>query len=176
MFAYVGQEFKITNPDHLIYHEDYDPKMIRNDIGLIKLSRSIHFNSNVQPIALVKRTHAHDQFVGRKSVASGWGKTKDSDQVTSIDLHYVDLTPITNTECKKTFGDFLTDDNICVATGGKSICSGDSGGPLVTIDTHEQIGINSFVSGGGCEGDEPAVLVRVTNFLDWIKKHTGLNV
>uniref|UniRef100_T1GHG0 Peptidase S1 domain-containing protein n=1 Tax=Megaselia scalaris TaxID=36166 RepID=T1GHG0_MEGSC len=67
-------------------------------------------------------------------------------------------------------------DNICVATGGKSICSGDSGGPLVTLDTYEQIGINSFVSGGGCEGDAPAVLVRVTNFLDWIKENTGLNV
>lgn len=176
MFIIGGQDFDITNPDDLIPHKDYDPTMIRNDIGLIRLPNDIIYTNDIQPVNLVSRAHSEDQFAGRKCVASGWGKLHDSDPVVADDLHFVHLTTITNKECKQPFGAYLTDDNICVATGGKSICSGDSGGPLVTLDTHEQIGINSFVSGGGCEGDDPAVLVRVTNFLDWIKDNTGLDV
>lgn len=176
MFIFGGQQFHITNSSDLIHHEDYDVKMIRNDIGLIRLPNDIEYTNNIQPVKLVSREHADEQFVGTTSVASGWGKLHDSDPYVADNLHFVDLTPITNEECEKTFGEYLTDDNICVATGGKSICSGDSGGPLVTLDTHEQIGINSFVAGGGCEGDEPAVLVRVTNFLDWIKDNSGVDV
>lgn len=176
VFIFGGQEFDITNPDDLIPHEHYDKAMIRNDIGLIRLPNDIIYTNDIQPVKLVSRANADEEFVGTTCVASGWGKLHDSDPLVADDLHWVHLTTIANDVCKQTFGDYLTEDNICVATGGKSICSGDSGGPLVTLDTHEQIGINSFVSGGGCEGDEPAALVRVTNFLDWIKDNSGLDV
>ncbi|KAL5285001.1 hypothetical protein ACFFRR_006998, partial [Megaselia abdita] len=175
-FIFGGQQFHISSASDLIHHADYNSSMIRNDIGLIRLPEDIEYNDDVQPIKLVSRDHADDQFVGRASVASGWGKLHDSDELVADDLHFADLTPISNEECKKTFGEYLTDNNICVDAVGKSVCSGDSGGPLVTLDTHEQIGINSFVSGCGCECGEPAAMVRVSNFLDWIKEQSGLDV
>lgn len=170
----VGQEFHVIDPSSLIFHENYDDAMLRNDIGLIKLPKDIEFNENVAKVQLVQSDHVNDDFAGRTSVASGWGKLHDDDPYINSNLHYVNLDPIENVECELEYGDFITDDNICVRTGGKSICSGDSGGPLKTLDSHEQIGISSFVSVDGCEGEVPAVFVRVSKYLPWIKEKTAL--
>jgi len=55
---------------------------------------------------------------------------------------------------------------------------GDSGGPLVILGKDQKYtlyGVTSFVKDKTClEG--PDAFVRVTSYLDWIKKNSGLKV
>jgi secreted trypsin-like serine protease len=54
---------------------------------------------------------------------------------------------------------------------------GDSGGPLVIQEDdgrYTEIGIVSFGHSSGCEMGFPVVFTRVTSFLDWIEKNTGI--
>ena len=53
---------------------------------------------------------------------------------------------------------------------------GDSGGPLITsIDGKLiQIGVVSFVSDNGCETKLPHGYSRLTKYVPWIEKATGI--
>lgn len=63
-------------------------------------------------------------------------------------------------------------------SGGRGSCDGDSGGPLVynqkNIDY--QVGVTAFGSAGGCEIGFPTVYTKITNYLEWISKKTGLKM
>ena len=49
------------------------------------------------------------------------------------DLQWVQVPPITNEKCQKSYGNIITDSMICAGLedGGKDSCQGDSGGPYV---------------------------------------------
>ena len=51
------------------------------------------------------------------------------------DLQWVQVPPITNEKCQKSYG-IITDSMICAGLedGGKDSCQGDSGGPYVCAD------------------------------------------
>jgi secreted trypsin-like serine protease len=67
--------------------------------------------------------------------------------------------------------------NLCARGEEKeSVCNGDSGGPLVLEGTNTLVGVTSFGSNVGCEQGVPAGFTRVTSYLDWLAKHTGLEV
>jgi secreted trypsin-like serine protease len=55
---------------------------------------------------------------------------------------------------------------------------GDDGGALVFVTAFGgwlQIGVFSFVSNAGCTSGNPAVYVRVTSILPWIRDQTGIS-
>lgn len=56
--------------------------------------------------------------------------------------------------------------------------SSDSGGPLVIKDGKlvVQIGIVSFVSSRGCAKGDPSGYTRVSKYLSWISKTTGIPI
>jgi secreted trypsin-like serine protease len=59
-----------------------------------------------------------------------------------------------------------------------ALSQGDSGGPLVILEKDKKYtlyGVTSFVKDTTCIGG-PDAFARVTSFLDWIKKKTGLPV
>lgn len=70
-------------------------------------------------------------------------------------------------------------ENICTfhEGGGKDTCTGDSGGPLVCLNNRGQHVQNGIVSWGDtCGGaGSPGVYTRVSEYLSWIRNHTGLS-
>lgn len=171
-----AQQFMITNQADMIIHENYDRGNLNNDLAVIKLPSAIQFNSKIQMIALPRRSSNPPSYVNVISTASGWGKTKDSDESVTNQLRFVKLQVISNRECSRHYAQgLIVSTTLCTSTRGKkSTCSGDSGGPLT--DGKELIGVTSFVSQKGCEKQTPAGFSRVTSYLQWIKDNTGLNV
>ena len=64
------------------------------------------------------------------------------------DLQWVQVPPITNEKCRKSYGsNTITDSMICAGleVGGKDSCQGDSGGPYVCEDESGQAIITGIV-------------------------------
>lgn len=86
---------------------------------------------------------------------------------------------ISNDECSKKLDVVpITENMLCagVPEGTKDTCQGDSGGPFIVhnedLDIFHLAGVVSW--GQGCARPEkPGVYARVTQYLDWIEKHTN---
>ncbi|MBN3300423.1 PRS29 protease, partial [Amia calva] len=100
-------------------------------------------------------------------------------------LQEVKLPILKNTRCQELYdGRFIIrKDMLCAGDeiGLRDTCQGDSGGPLVCKKKEKagkeekwvQAGIVSF--GWGCAlRQSPGVYTRVSSFIPWIKKHTGI--
>lgn len=174
----LGQQRIFVTKKHIIVHEQWDWDNLSNDISLIKLPVSIKFNKYVEAAKLPKVSESYRDYVGETVVASGWGRDSDKANSVSQYLRFVMVPIMDQDKCNKAFGGMVTKKMICIdTTGGKSTCNGDSGGPLVYREDNVNyvIGATSFGSSAGCEKEFPGVFTRVTSYLDWIKKHTGLS-
>lgn len=173
-----GQQRIFVTKKNIIVHENWDWDNLTNDISLIKMPVAIRFNDYVNPATLPKFSESYKDYVGETVVASGWGRDSDQADTVSDFLRFVEVTVMEYNKCNNAFSGLVTKNMICIdTTGGKSTCNGDSGGPLVYRDgdTNYVIGATSFGSSSGCEKEFPGVFTRVTSYLDWIKKHTGLS-
>jgi secreted trypsin-like serine protease len=90
------------------------------------------------------------------------------------DLHYVNVTTISNEECRITYGTQITDEMVCTAGNfNEGTCIGDSGGPLLQ-DTPMRhfmlVGVASFVSGNGCESLDPSGFSRAFSYMPWLNQ------
>ncbi|XP_039149135.1 serine protease 1 [Drosophila simulans] len=156
-----------------IQHANYVSKTVSNDIALIKTS-PVSFSASVNKINLPAIASSYSTYVGETAVASGWGRTADTDTGATKNLQFADLTVIPNSVCQKTYGYLVvTSKVICVDTSNSiSTCQGDSGGPLALDGT--LIGITSFGAEDGCEIGLPAAFTRVTSYLNWIQDNSGI--
>lgn len=159
-----------------IVHKKYNPSVLLNDLALIKLPEPIVLSETIQPIALPFQLKGND-LTGKEVIASGWGLQYTHALNVAQQLQYAPLRVITNDECRETFGGIVGNSVLCTK-GEKleSVCSGDSGGPLVLnlSNTRYLVGVTSFGHIYGCDNGLPNGFSRVTNFLDWIKKNTGI--
>ncbi|XP_034483657.1 serine protease 1-like [Drosophila innubila] len=172
-----GQQRIHVEKKDIIVHEHWDPSRLINDISLIKLPAKLEFNDRVRPATLPKKDGRYSTYEGEKAIASGWGLDSDKASAVSPVLLYVEMPIMKPSTCNTYWAGLITDDVICMSTkGGKSTCSGDSGGPLVhkDRDVNYLIGATSFGLSLGCEKGYPAVFTRITAYLDWIEKHSGV--
>ncbi|KAK7865650.1 hypothetical protein R5R35_006907 [Gryllus longicercus] len=105
-----------------IVHPGYLVLLPPNDIALIDLGQDMPLSNLVQPIALAT---GDDLFEGAAARVSGWGKTSDASNAVSPTLNYVDLSIISNAECRQTFGLLnVRASTICAqGAGGRSSCN-----------------------------------------------------
>ncbi|KAJ8916286.1 hypothetical protein NQ315_016427 [Exocentrus adspersus] len=109
--------------------------------------------------------------VGDNALVSGWGLLDGEGADISPALQEVNITVISNQQCKQVY-DIVIDSQICTqGTAGEGACQGDSGGPLVVGNT--QVGIVSY-GAGGCPPGYPSAYTRITSYLDWLEENTGL--
>ena len=160
-----------------IYHPEYNPNTSNNDVAVMQLDRRIPFSQTIYPISLA---HSRDYLRDNTRVrVSGWGKTSDQAHGMSNVLNYVDLTTISNYQCKQYFNPTLIQDYVVCCDGSsiQSICQGDVGGPLVRWDgdAYTAVGISSFVSIRGCAVGNPSGFTRIASFIGFINANTGLN-
>ncbi|XP_060091244.1 transmembrane protease serine 3 [Heteronotia binoei] len=171
--GFVTLEENSVNPysvDKIIYHRNYKPKTMGNDIALIKLANPLVLNGFIEPICLPNFGEYFPD--GKMCWISGWGATEEGGD-TSETMNYAGVPLISNKVCnhREVYGGIVTSSMLCAGflKGGVDSCQGDSGGPLVCEVTHtwKLVGTTSF--GVGCaEENKPGVYSRTTSFLDWI--------
>ncbi|XP_028135374.2 phenoloxidase-activating factor 3-like [Diabrotica virgifera virgifera] len=173
------QDFKILKR---IPHPNYLDSIKYNDIALIQIEKYIHRSSFVYPACLQSKRLSHEPSM----IASGWGKTKYSEESSNF-LLQVYLKEIGTKECNNFYSDakssFLPNGingDMMICAGGEveqDTCQGNSGGGQLQVRNRYKnvsdtgftiVGISSF--GKAC-GDtrSPAVYTRVSYYLDWIE-------
>ncbi|KAJ8719666.1 hypothetical protein PYW08_011841 [Mythimna loreyi] len=161
----------------VVMHPNWDVSRIRNDVAVISLPSSVSFTNTIAPIALPSGNELNNQFAGATAVASGFGRTRDGEDLSVNQfLSHVSLPVISNAVCRQAtilFQILIHATNVCTSgAGGRGTCQGDSGGPLVVNSNGRNIliGVTSFGTGRGCQSGDPAAYARVTSYVSWINQ------
>lgn len=152
----------------LTIHANYDSTTIANDIGVIKLSAALTFSSTVGLVGL---------NVGNTDVVEatlvGWGRTSTNSAIPNR-LQKLSTSTISHASCQQLWGSSVSVNQICaVIRSGEGACYGDSGGPLLQSSNNAELGLASFILGGGCAQGFPDVYTRVSSYIDWIVDATS---
>ncbi|POM63005.1 LOW QUALITY PROTEIN: Serine protease family S01A [Phytophthora palmivora] len=144
-------------------HPLYKKKEHLYDVGLLKLKKPIK-----RKMAKLCAQDGSDNKVGTKATVLGWGKTEDSNGMSSPILEQLTIPIISNAECAKfpKYVGRVTPGMLCAGVGdGRDTCNGDSGGPLI-VDKDILIGCVSW--GSKC-GEQAGIFTRLTYVMDYIE-------
>ncbi|XP_019894616.2 brachyurin [Musca domestica] len=171
--------YNVTRSNFII-NERYDGRHgFLDDIALIKLKDPVALSPRVKVIPLARNFFSEEFLQNELVTAAGWGRTSDNSTSFNTKLYYV-VTPVLSYDkcmCYYLPGLVNRRKHLCAdGTGGRGGCDGDSGGPLVYKfrGMDYLVGVTSFGSAGGCEIGHPTVYTKVTNYLAWIYKKTGI--
>ncbi|XP_015111411.1 chymotrypsin-2 [Diachasma alloeum] len=144
----------------LKWHPKFTMILIHNDVGVLRVTKDIEFNENVQAIKLPTENF---NGINTRAVLTGWGTTVLNGRVPDK-LQQLEVKVISQLKCKLRHW-LLTNSQICTLNKrGEGACHGDSGGPLVSKGY--QIGLVSY--GLPCARGSPDVFTRVYSFVNWI--------
>ncbi|XP_065223075.1 trypsin Blo t 3-like [Planococcus citri] len=170
----------------IIIHPGFNMSSFDNDIAILKLERTLSFNTpKIQPACLP--SSENQNYAGYFGTVTGWGS---NDEWTSASLsatnkiRKVEVPIIPTDHCRMNYiyGNSLysvTDNMMCAGNlyfGGQDACRGDSGGPLqINVDglgTMKVVGIVSW--GRGCgQPNYPGVYTRIDRYIRWIHDNIG---
>ncbi|XP_053305154.1 chymotrypsinogen A-like [Spea bombifrons] len=155
-------------------HPQYSSLTIKNDITLLKLTSPAVLNDHISPVCVADNNDIYNS--GQRCVTTGWGLTNANASQTPPRLQQVMLPLLSNTECKKYWGNKIADVMICAGADGASSCMGDSGGPLVCQKNGAWtlVGIVSWGS-STCSPSSPGVYARVTELRSFIDQTIASN-
>ncbi|XP_058449065.1 serine protease grass-like [Malaya genurostris] len=157
-------------------HPDYNRPKYSNDIGLIRLDRSVTMKYHIRPICLpVTPQLRSKQF--ERYIVTGWGTTEN--QTGSQALLQATVPRVNNDECQQKMlqnrlNVQLSDKQLCAGGSDKvDTCRGDSGGPLVfSTDFNGPRFIQFGVVSAGVDScgkkSIPGIYCRVGSYMDWI--------
>jgi len=160
-------------------HPGWNSATLANDIAIVKLSRRVTFDRNVQSACLPYNYQGKNLFNILKNPAptvAGWGSERVGGPTTSK-LKQAKVAMKTQSECRNAYRNVgqvsIDDTKICAGEGKTDSCNGDSGGPLLSNHLESGwtvVGVTSF--GVDCaRPDFPGVYTRVDKYLNWIEQH-----
>lgn len=162
-----------------VVHEHYKECEIYEagyDIAMLQTKSKMDFKFTSSGYGSVNQvcmpTHEAEEYEGI-ALASGWGRTEL--KKLSDTLRQVEIPIIKSSDCNENFELGLTDKHICAGQahvgGFKGVHKGDSGGPLIKVinGRHQLIGLASYIR-GRLEPKSPAVFVKVSAHLNWIRE------
>lgn len=162
--------------EKLIVHPKYDKVTNCNDIGIMKLRRSLQYSRNVRNVFLPRKDGNYDDV--KLVRVMGFGATSFSRTTASPNpfLLTTTLTLFSDNYCEAKWGKeiYKRKKMLCAGAkgGGKDTCTGDSGSPMVALRRNNYyivLGITSF--GHECgKSIAPGIYVRVQFYLKWILK------
>ncbi|KAK6635458.1 hypothetical protein RUM44_000709 [Polyplax serrata] len=162
------QDFRVAE---VVPHNDFNANTYENDIAIVKLDRSVTFNSYAWPVCLPQ---PGSDFVDEEAIVIGWGALEYGGESSNV-LMEVSV-PVWNTsKCDDQFIQPILDTNLCAGgQAGRDSCQGDSGGPLLyQLPNKRWITIGVVSWGIRCGEDRPAVYTKVSKYLDWILRHSA---
>lgn len=170
-------KFRIVSK--VIAHPGYAKNLPRtsNDIALLKLRDPVR---GVQAARLAAGPATRNvERPQPNGVVVGWGHTREEGKGSGV-LRQVSVPLISNQRCRSGFNgrtrSNITESQICADERGKGSCQGDSGGPLFSRgqdNRYYQVGVTSW--GRGC-ARSPGVYTRVSKYIPWIERQTGLKL
>ncbi|EDW78727.2 uncharacterized protein Dwil_GK12588 [Drosophila willistoni] len=172
---------QIQQVSHVIVHQEYERRSMRNDLSLLRLAGALQYNRWVKPICLPDkgRTTSGDDWIWGPEeqvlcTVVGWGAIREKGP-SSDPLRQV-IVPIRK---RCTEPEDQASEDICAGdpSGGRDACQGDSGGPLFcrSVSDPEEFYLAGVVShGNGCaRPKEFGVYTRVALYLDWLDLATS---
>ncbi|KAK6317045.1 hypothetical protein J4Q44_G00124450 [Coregonus suidteri] len=158
--------------EKIIVHERYDDNTNNYDITLLKLTKSVDYSNNIQPVCLP----AYDKTFspGTRCWTSGFGTTAEGAASGSTNLMGVTVDIIDSSVCNSNtaYNGQVSQNMFCAGDmkGGKDSCQGDSGGPLVCKDSDQLWYLAGVTSWGvGCgRRNRPGVYSNVSRLLPWV--------
>ncbi|XP_029941754.1 chymotrypsin B-like [Salarias fasciatus] len=165
-------DVQILRPLLVFTHPNFNLMTKENDIALIKLYKPAILGPTVSPVCLSEST---DSFFGI-CVTTGWGYTKFPSGYRSNTLHQAILPLLPNTDCKRFWGDKITNAMICAGVSGVNFCDFDEGGPLV-CEKNKVWTLVGIASWGdiNCSQSRAGVYTRVTEFRGWVDQILAAN-
>lgn len=148
--------------------------VFHSDIALIRLPTAVENNDVIHPIDI--KCGAIDKNV--QVAGMGNGARWSQDQETPRNLRYIVMETVSLLSCFIKFNPAvaLRSDVLCAeGQQEQGICFGDSGGPLFEAKSQSLVGIASFGSPYWvCDWGMPSVFTKVSQFVGWINKITGI--
>ena len=159
-----------------VEHPQYSGTTLVNDITLVMTKTDIPMTANSFPACLPAREFCLN--AGEKVTVSGWGSTSADGQQSSQVLKFLETNMVTQASCGQKFD--ITQKATCAGGDvGLDSCQGDSGGPLAHKNADgvwTVYGVVSFGASPCAQADKPGVYTRVTEYLDWIKSETSVEM
>jgi secreted trypsin-like serine protease len=159
-----------------VEHPQYSGTTLVNDITLVMTKTDIPMTANSFPACLPAREFCLN--AGEKVTVSGWGSTTADGEQSSQVLKFLETNMVTQTSCGLKFD--ITQKATCAGGDvGLDSCQGDSGGPLAHKNADgvwTVYGVVSFGASPCAQADKPGVYTRVTEYLDWIKSETSVEM
>ncbi|XP_015220993.1 granzyme B-like [Lepisosteus oculatus] len=137
------------------------------DIMLLKLKKKARLGVAVGLIPVPWRRVPP----GTVCSVAGWGAVDREGRNASPELQEVNVTVLSDKQCRKRWGDQYDETKICGGMPDHGVCKGDSGGPLVCEE--KAYGI---VSRGGelCE-EMPTIYTKISVYEPWINETLAQN-
>ncbi|XP_064470284.1 plasma kallikrein-like [Ornithodoros turicata] len=167
----------------ILIHQRFDRRRFTHDLALLSLTERMKVSGadatkDYSGQICLPDPKKHN-FKDRECVTTGWGVTTKSDMRSRSNVLMKTSMPVLSwLNCSDAYPSFKSLKRwlICAGywKGGKGPCLGDSGGPLQCLLSDGRWYLAGVVSWGvGCaESAKPAMFVRVTSYLDWIRSNT----
>ncbi|CAF0704354.1 unnamed protein product [Brachionus calyciflorus] len=168
--------------EKIVMHEDFQDQSVLNDITILKLSKLVKLDDNIQIACLPDKKWSID-FPIPKTPAwiLGWGTIKENGPSPST-LRNARVTVYHSTTCNRVlkYDQKNWESLICAGdiSGSKDTCQGDSGGSIFVKENVNNktkfISAGIVSAGEGCGKQfKPGLYTRIIYYLDWITERSS---